>query len=167
VDITSENLDESHVLSSFSCGKPQLDEWLRNSAIRGQKQQTGRTWVWHEGDGVVFAYFTLAAHVLHRESLSRSQGNQLPSEIPAVLLAKLALDEQLHGEGLGAELLFDALQRCVNAGQLVGTRYVVVDAIDSDARKFYEKYSFTAVSDNEPLRLIRRIRDIGADLTQG
>jgi GNAT superfamily N-acetyltransferase len=91
----------------------------------------------------------------------------LPSEIPAVLLVKLALDEQLHGEGLGAELLFDALQRCVNAGQLVGTRYVVVDAIDSDARKFYEKYSFTVVSDNEPLRMIRRVSDIGADLTQG
>ena len=48
----------------------------------------------------------------------------------AILLAKLALDGQLQGQGLGAELLVNALQKCAEAGEIVGCRFVVVDAID-------------------------------------
>jgi predicted N-acetyltransferase YhbS len=35
--------------------------------------------------------------------------------IPVYLLARLALDRSLHGQGLGAELLLDVLTRVVDA----------------------------------------------------
>lgn len=163
--LISERLHGGHVLSSFGCGREPLDRWLRDSATRGDVQDTGRTFVWHEGDGVVLAYFTLTGHVLHRDDLAKSQARSLPAEIPAILLAKLALDTSLHGLDLGAELLVDALTRCVQAGQLVASRFVIVDAIDDSAARFYEKYGFTRIQGTAPTRLLRRLKDIAADLT--
>jgi GNAT superfamily N-acetyltransferase len=164
VNFTSEPLNDSHVLTSFDSGKEPLDRWLRQSAGRGQLQDTGRTFVWHAGDGEVVAYYTLTGHALHRESLSKRQAHSLPAEVPAILLAKLALDLSLHGQGLGGELLLDALTRCVRAGEMVASRFVVVDAIDESAASFYGKYGFTPIPDTEPARLLRRLKSIAADL---
>jgi GNAT superfamily N-acetyltransferase len=164
VDFISEPLNDSHVLTSFDSGKELLDRWLRQSAGRGQLQDTGRTFGWHAGDGEVVAYYTLTGHALHRDSLSKKQANSLPAEVPAILLTKLALDVGLHGQGLGGELLLDALTRCVRAGELVASRFVVVDAIDDNAATLYEKYGFTRIPGTEPVRLLRRLKSIAADL---
>lgn len=164
MNFTSEPLNDSHILTSFDSGKEPLDRWLRQSAGRGQLQDTGRTFVWHVGDGEVVAYFTLTGHALHRESLSKKQAHSLPAEVPAILLAKLALDVSLHGQGLGGELLLDALTRCVRAGEIVASRFVVVDAIDESAVSFYEKYGFTRIPTTVPVRLLRRLKSIAADL---
>jgi GNAT superfamily N-acetyltransferase len=167
VIFTSEPLNDSHVLTSFDSGKEPLDRWLRQSAGRGQLQDTGRTFVWHAGDGEVVAYFTLTGHALHRDSLSKKQAHSLPADVPAILLAKLALDVSLHGQGLGGELLLDALTRCVRAGEMVASRFVVVDAIDDNAASFYEKFGFTPIPDTDPVRLLRRLKSIAADLAAG
>jgi len=162
--IVSEALTESHVLSSFSCGNESLDTWLRNSARRAQVQSTGRTFVWHEGDDVVIGYFTLAAHLIHRDGLAARTARSLPANIPAILLAKLALDTGHQGRGLGGQLVIDALTRAVHAGQLVASRYVVVDAIDAAAHDFYLKYGFQELPHGSPMRLIRPLQDIASDL---
>ena len=163
--LVSEALHKGHVTSSFNSGVEPLDRWLRESAGHGNAQDTGRTFVWHQGDGVVVACYTLAGHVLHRDNLSRTQARSLPAEVPAILLAKLALDTSLHSQGLGAEMLVDALTRCVQAGQLVASRYVVVDAINDGAAAFYRRYNFSDIpTAAPPARLLRRLRDIAADL---
>jgi ribosomal protein S18 acetylase RimI-like enzyme len=88
----------------------------------------------------------------------------LPREVPAILLAKLAVDNSLQGQGVGRDLLLEALERCVHAGQTVGARYVVVDAADEDAAAFYEKYGFQRIPDTDPIRMQRRLSDIAAAL---
>ena len=134
--------------------------------MRGQVQGTGRTWVWHENDSRVIGYFTLAAHVLVRDELglSRNKSRGLPQKLPAILIAKLALDRTLHGSGAGGELLADALERCVQVSHIVGARYVVVDAIDDRAADFYLHYGFDPVP-GTPSRLIQRVSDVEASLT--
>src|SRR6266700_2569691 len=62
----SERLSEEHDLRPFESSEPDLDRWLKESALRAQKQPAGRTYVWHEGDKVVVAHFTLLGHVLIR-----------------------------------------------------------------------------------------------------
>jgi GNAT superfamily N-acetyltransferase len=161
----SESLSVNHRLADFSCGVAVLDGWLKESALRGQKQDTGRTWVWHRGDNLVVAYFTLAAHIIERDGLSAREQHSLPRQIPAILLAKLALDSSLQGGGLGAQLLVDALLRCVTASISLGCRFVVVDAIDEKAVNFYRKYGFTVMPTSlGQIRLLRRLKDIREDL---
>jgi GNAT superfamily N-acetyltransferase len=161
-----EQLNSSHILTSFTCGKEPLDRWLRSSAARGNVQDTGRTYVMHEGEGVVLGYYTLAGHTLHRDSLSKTQARSLPAEVPAILLAKLAVDTSLHGQGFGRDLLLDALTRCVRAGEVVAARYVVVDAVDEAARSFYEKYGFQQIPGTDGTRFLRRLKDIAADMAE-
>jgi GNAT superfamily N-acetyltransferase len=167
MDSISESLDERHVLTSFSCGKEPLDRWLRQSAARGGRQDTGRTFVMHNGDGVVLGYYTLAGHLLYRDglSLSRTEARSVPAELPAILLAKLAVDVTLQGQGFGRELLVEALSKCVAAGSIAASRYVVVDAKDEEAASSYARYGFRPIPQTDPVRLLRRLKDITADLS--
>jgi GNAT superfamily N-acetyltransferase len=159
----TEAIADGHRLTAFDCGKPELDLWLRDSARHAESHRTARTFVWHEGDGVVVAYYSLAAHLIERDTLSKKQARGNPAQIPAILLARLALDKTLHGRGLGSVLLADALFRAVAASINVGCRFVVVDAIDVTAASFYEAHGFTPIPD-DPYRLVRKLSDIAADL---
>jgi predicted N-acetyltransferase YhbS len=157
----SEALSEEHDLTSFESGRPALDDWLRRSARHAQRMRTARTFVWHTGDRVVVAYFSLAAHLVVRVEMPRRIGHGSPDTIPAVLLARLALDRTLHGKGLGGELLWDALSRAVAASRRAAARVVVVDAIDAPAARFYQHHGFVPVPGN-PHRLVQKISDVAA-----
>lgn len=164
-DFVSEPLDSHHLLDHLDSGQPALDTWLRNSAIHAGAMRTAKTFVWHAGDARVIAYFSLAAHLVVRESLPRKIARGAPNAIPAVLLARLALDHRLHGQGLGGELLWDALTRAVAASEIAAARVVVVDAIDHAAAAFYAHHGFLRIPDNEH-RLVQRISDIAAALAR-
>jgi len=159
----SERLDDSHVLDAFSSGVRALDGWLVRHAEHAQRMRTAQTFVWHRGDGEVVAYFSLAAHLVLRADLPRRIGRGSPHAIPAVLLARLALDHSLHGQGLGGELLWDALSRACAAADIAAARLVVVDAIDARAAAFYRHYGFSAVPGHEH-RLVRKVSDVAAAL---
>jgi GNAT superfamily N-acetyltransferase len=162
-NFVSETLAEQHLLERFSCGKEGLDTWLYKHARHAQSLRTARTFVWDAGDQLVVAYFSLAAHLIVRADLPPKVGRGAPNAIPAVLLARMALDWSLHGQGLGGELLVDALTRAVQASEVAAARLVVVDAINEAAASFYEHHGFTAVPSNR-LRLVQKISDIAAAL---
>jgi hypothetical protein len=66
-----------------------------------------------------------------------------------------------QGEGLGEELLVNALSRIVTVSEEIGIFAVRVDAIDERAKQFYLKYEFIPFVDNSlslflPLKTIRQ-----------
>ncbi|MGI8793116.1 MAG: GNAT family N-acetyltransferase [Acidimicrobiales bacterium] len=136
-----------HRLDEFRCGNADLDDWLKHHA-RGATGHGTRTYVVvHEANLV--GYFAIAPHYLRRQDAPRKIARGAPSEIPAVLLAKLALDQSIQGQGLGSELLVFALRRIVEAARQAGGRLVVVDAIDDPARRFYEHHDFEPLPDDD------------------
>jgi predicted GNAT family N-acyltransferase len=165
VKFFAERLCKRHGTAAFDSGKPELDMWLRESAAHAQSNNTSRTFVWHDGDQQVVAYYSLAAHLITREELGRKIGRGSPDYIPAILLARLALSTSLRGQGLGSVLLAEALGRAVAACQSVGARFVVVDASDAGAVAFYANHGFMAVPDDEH-RLVRKLSDIAAELAE-
>lgn len=159
----SEHLAADHQLDRFWSGKAPLDDWLRQSARHADAANTGRTFVWVDPPSrEVVAYFTLAAHLVRREETPKAVGHGSPDAIPAVLLARLALDRSLQGKGLGGQLLLDALERGIEASQRAAARLVVVDAIDESAAAFYRRYGFRPCPDLR--RLVRKTSDIAAAL---
>lgn len=160
----SELLRDDHDLSPFDSGQPELDEWLRRSALRGDAKRISRTYVWHSGDLAVVAYYALCPHVIERSALPGRLARGDPDRIPALLLAKLALGRHLHGQRLGAQLLLDALTRAVAASDRIGGRYVVVDAIDDAAADFYVHYGFQPCPGGDLRRLARKVSDISRSL---
>jgi GNAT superfamily N-acetyltransferase len=158
-----EPLADGHDLDAFICGHPSLDAWLREHARNATRQGT-RTYLLLDNDtDAVAGYFAIAPHLLERDDAPRRVGRGAPSRIPAILLAKLALNERLHGRGLGAELLVHALTTIVNAARSAGGRVVVVDAIDDNATSFYQAHDFTPTPDN-PHRLVMKLSTAAAAL---
>ena len=159
----SAHLSADHNLDAFDSGGLALDDWLRRSAKHAEATNTGRTFVWVDSNSsVVVGYFTLAAHLLRRAEIPKGIGHGSPDVIPAILLARLALDHSLQGQGLGGQLLLDALERAVDASTRAGARFVVVDAIDDAAVQFYRHYGFRSCPN--PRRLVRKISEVTAAL---
>jgi predicted N-acetyltransferase YhbS len=159
----SERLAPYHHLDAFRCGVEALDGWLGDHASHAQSIRTAQTFVWHSGDNRVVGYFSLAAHLMVRGELPKKLGRGSPTSIPAVMLARLALDVGLHGEGLGGELLWDALTRARAASDIAAARLVVVDALGAEAAAFYEHHGFTPIEEN-PNRLVQKMSDIASAL---
>lgn len=163
MDWRSERFDpERHHVGDFSCGESSLDVWLREQAAPSASRRTARTWVWVDSDGAVVGYYALAAHKVARGDVPSKLGRGGPAEIPAVLLARLALSESMRGKGLGAVLVADALQRVVDATQTVAARFVVVDALHDRVARFYEALGFRRIPDS--LLLVQKLADIESAL---
>jgi GNAT superfamily N-acetyltransferase len=159
--IRSQLFDPSlHHADEFASGEPSLDEWLRASAATPDRRGLSRTWVWVDAGNTVLAYYSLSAHKVVREAVPTKIGRGGPREIPAVLIGKLALDQRMRGRGLGAVLLADALDRIVDASRQVGTRLVVVDALNERVAAWYESVGFRRIPDS--LLLVQRVVDIAA-----
>ncbi|MGH2860070.1 MAG: GNAT family N-acetyltransferase [Solirubrobacteraceae bacterium] len=158
----SERIAARHDLAGFACGDETLDHWLRDSALRADAMGTARTYVWTEKN-IAVGYFSLCPHEVRRDELPSKLGHGAPHSIPAILLARLALETSLHRQGLGASLLLDALTRATDAIEIAGGRLIVVDAIDEPARRFYEHHGFRAAP-TRPARLFRKASDVTAAL---
>ena len=161
----SERLASHHDLSEFRCGVEALDRWLADHATHAQSMRSAQTFVWRDRNHRVFAYFSLAAHLIVRSELPENVGRGSPESIPAVLLARLALDTGHHDDGLGGELLWDALTRARAASNIAAARLVVVDAVNAEAAAFYHHHGFRPIPDT-PHRLVQKMSDIGAALDQ-
>jgi GNAT superfamily N-acetyltransferase len=156
---TSGQLAEQHDLSQFDCGVTSLNQWLSSRAREARTRGTAATYVWTAvGTSRVVAYYAITPHQVRREQVSAALAGGV-TMIPAYLLARLALDVSLHGLGLGAELLHDAMDRIVTAADAVSGRLVVVDAINDTAAAFYRHHDFQPVRDN-PRRLVIKISTV-------
>jgi len=159
---TVEALGDAHQFEGFDCGNEDLNGWLINYARHGVRQGT-RTYVVVDDDDRLAGYFAVAPHVVEREETPRSIGRGAPRQIPAILLAKFALDRQVQGGGLGRELLVLALTTIVDAARAAGGKVVVVDAIAAAAASFYEHHDFIAVP-TDPHRLVQKLSTVAAAL---
>ncbi len=119
--------------------------------------------VWSDEAGEVVAYFGLCPHEVRRDTLPMSVARGAPSAVPAILLAKLALAEDLRGRGLGSQLLADAMSRAVAAVEAAGGRLIVVDAIDPEAVGFYIHHDFKQLPNN-PFRLVMKASSARASM---
>jgi len=146
-------LSVEHQFGDFSCGEASLDAWLRHRALPNQTSGASRTFVVTNDTGHVMAYYALAAGtVSHQESPGKIRRN-MPDPVPVLVLARLAVDQRLQGQHIGAALLQDALQRAVSVAEQIGVRALMVHALNGSAIKFYTHYGFIASPAN-PMTLM-------------
>ena len=158
-----ESLTAAHDVSTFSCGKPALDHWLRTRALSNQEKGFTAVMVVHD-EGRVVGYYGLAPTAIVPGALPRSiRTGQPPDPVPCLLLGQLATDLTRAGQGVGTGLLKHALIRCVAAAELVGGRALVVRAIDEEAAGFWRRRGFLPSRD-DALVLFRAMADIAASV---
>ena len=106
-------------------------------------------------DLVVVAFYAVAPTQFLRTDLPSRSLSAGYSTILGYLIARLALSQALHGQGLGTQLLLDALERIVAAATNAGGRLIAVDAIDDAAHSFYRRHDFQPIQDSR--RLVMKI----------
>lgn len=135
-------LSAKHRVEDFACGESSLDEWLRRRALANQLTGASRTFVvTNEMQQVVAYYAMVAGAVSHQEASGRIRRN-MPDPVPVMVLARLAVDQRLQRQQLGAALLQDAVQRAYAVAQNAGVRALLVHALNERARQFYTHYGF-------------------------
>ncbi len=144
-------LDAALDLVAFSSGEPVLDDWLRDRALDNIKLGASRTYVTClAGSRVVAGFYALAMGSILGQDVSGGMRRNMPRVIPAVVLGRLAVDQQHQSHGLGAILLRDAVMRGIRAAGDVSARLMIVHALNPAAEAFYLKHGFTRLPGGAP-----------------
>lgn len=146
-------------VSRFDCSAANLDDWLKRRAMANQASGASRTYVVVDADDEhrVVGYYCLASGALAVVDAPGAIRRNMPDPIPMAILGRLAVDRAWQGRGLGVALLQDAVLRAAQAAAILGVRGVLVHAISSEAKAFYECHGFQA-SPTQPMTLVLSIR---------
>ncbi len=132
-----------HDRSGFSCGVEALDLYLRTQATQDIRRHLANCFVASPlGSNKVAGYYTLSSASVALTDLPAEQTKRLPRYpvVPAALIGRLAVTDEYRGRGLGAALMFDAIERA--AGSEVAVYAIIVDAKNDAARRFYRHHGF-------------------------
>jgi GNAT superfamily N-acetyltransferase len=112
----------------------------------------------------VVAYYSLSAGSVRKDEAPSRVAKGLASHpIGVILLARLAVNLNEQGTGLGKALLVDALSRAAGAADEIGARAILVHAIDDEAVGFYTRFGFER-SPIDPKQLMLLMKDLRATL---
>jgi GNAT superfamily N-acetyltransferase len=157
----------AHDRSSFSCGEESLDRWLREQSGQSQRKDATRTYVLCDGSQVIGYYSVSAFSVACEEAPPAARIGAYP--VPAVLLARLAVDQRQQGKGVGAMLLLDALLVAAKVADVIGARMMVVHALHERAAEYYRSKGFKPFEKDPltlylPMQHIRRTLEVAGVL---
>jgi predicted GNAT family N-acyltransferase len=154
-----EPLGSNRDRTTFSCGVPELDNYIQRQAGQDMKRKLAAVFVLTSGGGSIAGFYTLSAHSIMAADLPLDRAGNLPRfPLPVTLLGRMAVAQSLQGQSLGEFLLLHALERALLGSRQVASWAVVVDA-KAGARNFYPKHDFFPLA-NQPDRLFLPMKTI-------
>ena len=152
-----ELLNKKHNRKEFDCGKELLNNYLKNQAGQDVKRKLSACFVMVDNETIsIQGFYTLSNNSIPLSSFSEQIRKKLPNSyksIPTTLLGRLAIDKNYQWKGIGKILLIDALKRSFELSKIIGSFAVIVDPIDEDAERFYDKYGFLKLPDSKKMFL--------------
>lgn len=165
-----EALGRSHraLIADFQNQHASLIEYLKRFALRhAEKDMLARTYLAIDdasGGARLAGYFSLSVVSVERATVTAlPELDRLPRfPIPGVLLARLAVDARVQGQGLGRYLFEEALGLTLQLAHTgpVAFRLFVTDAIDARAARFYERFGLTRLADEYPCRMVLDLKSL-------
>lgn len=152
-----EHLTAAHGMSAFECGVANLTEWLKKRALLNEETGASRTYVVCSAGRVVGYYALASGGVALAKAPGRVRRN-MPDPLPVMIVGRLAVDQSCQGRNIGRSLLRDAVLRTLQAAEIGGIRAILVHAISEEAKRFYERYGFSA-SPADPMTLMITVAD--------
>lgn len=152
-------LAKEHDCSAFDCGVDELNRFLQRYASQNQRRNAARTYVATRGAQVVGYYSLAYGSISPSDATPKVMKGLAQYPVPIILLARLAVDRNAQGIGLGKALLKDAILKALNAAEIAGLRALLIHAKDEAAKRFYERYGFEA-SPTHPNHLMLTINDL-------
>ena len=135
-------------IENFNCGNAALDTYLKQYASQNDKNNISKTYLYVNDNDDVVGFVTLCAASIDSKTLPKDL-QKLPNyPIPAIRIARLAVDLNNQGNHVGKELLRFALRRIAVVSTSIGVKFAIVDAKE-ESKSFYEKYGFVSLLDRQ------------------
>jgi GNAT superfamily N-acetyltransferase len=161
----TEPLDSKHDRENFLCGKELLDNYFRKQAKQDVQRKLSACFVLvNKETEKILGYYTLSSNSISNDLIPESFKKKLPKSylsLPTILMGRFAIDKNFQGKGIGKVLLIDSLKRCLDSSDAIGAFAVIVDPLDIEAERFYEKYGFIKLPDSGkmflPMKTIKEL----------
>lgn len=138
-----------HDRTSFDCGEPELNTFIKIQAAKHMKAGISRTMVLPAKVSLpnqkipICAFYCVTPSSICRETLPANLAKKLPRyPVPVFLLAQLAVHKKFHGSGLGKVTLIKTLEYLWEVNTYMPAYAIIVDCISDSAQGFYAKYGF-------------------------
>lgn len=138
-----ERLEKKHPRARFRTGVDEVDEWLSRNALQHQKKHLSVTRVLLDETDRIAEYYTLATRHVNLGDLPLYITKKLPKlNLPVTVLPWLGVSSSHQGTGLGTRLLAQCLNVCHSAGQTFAIVSVILNCLNDDAKRFYQRWGF-------------------------
>ena len=127
-----------HDVSGFESTSPELDEFLKEDALKNQEELISKTYLCCHFNQLV-GYVAFTTDIIRKKDVREEEQIEAPyKEYPAIKIARLAVDKKYERRGVGRFLLLAAVGKALKISDEVGCRFITVDS-KQDSIEFYEK----------------------------
>ncbi len=136
---------------AFDCGEPTLNVFLSRYARQSEEQNTARTWVaLDKPNKKIVGYVSISNTSIEKQDAASAVRSYV-NPIPALLIARLAVDQTYKRQGWGEEILLGAFQKAKEINEISAIQAVVVDTLNANAEAFYKVYGFVKIGDTNKM----------------
>ena len=159
-----------HDRVGFDCGVERLNNYLKLSAKKQQKDDMTRVYVVvEEGSTRILGYHAINVGKMNVDELEhRPRGTPAHGEIPVLFLGQVAVDKPSQRTGLGGILMHHVFEKACNISEMAGCHAIILDVISDGGdeefarrRAWYENFGFTSFSSN-PARMFLVMKQVRA-----
>lgn len=142
-----EKLDETHDLTHFDCGVQSINLYLLEAKKHQHSKSAAVFVICLKDTRVVVGYFTLSSGSTPRISAPGQLKRNAPIDIPVFVLGRMGVDNSIKGLGYGKDLLAAAIEMAFEASERVGSKALLVTALNEELFDFYQRAAFTRMTD--------------------
>ena len=164
-----------HDRAAFDCGVDRLNNYLRLSARKQQKDDMTRVYVVvEEGSTRILGYHAINMGMMNVDELARRpRGAPDHGEIPVLFLGQVAVDKAAQSRGLGGILMNHIFEKACVVSDMAGCHAIILDVIADGGeeefgrrRAWYESFGFASFASN-PARMFLALKQVRAVVQHG
>lgn len=145
-----------HKRDRFHCEEEALINYVKNQVTQDEKRNLAKCYVLIDEDDNekhIKGFYTLSSFSVdlspedieeYKNKASNKSSSKIPSaiKVPSALIGRLARHSDLKGTEAGSFLMADALQNILNVAEIMSVHFIIVDAKNEFAKRFYRKFGF-------------------------
>ena len=163
-----EILSSKHDLSNFKCASDDLNDFIKNDALRQQEMNLNITQL-AICDGEIIGFVsiltdTIKIKTIEDKSLKEEMKNELnvvgeDNTLPAIKIGRFAIDEKYAQKGLGSFIFRNVLLSILHLSKTkVGLRFITVESYAMAFNFYVKKNNFTYRKSDE--KLVKKLESI-------
>ena len=160
-----------HDHSGFDCGVARLNNFLKLSAKKQQKDDMVRVYVAVEpGETAILGYHAINVGTMNVAELAkRPRGAPNHGELPVLFLGQVAVDRKAQGLGIGSLLMHHVFEKALIIADEAGCHAILLDVMSDDGaaafarrRGWYGDFGFQSFASNKArmFMTMRQVRQI-------